>query len=165
MTSPLGPTQAYAFLFFYEQIWLNECPDEFKPTYYRRYVDNIFVLFRSPDHLEKFRNYLNSKHRNITFTYEKEQNTSMAFLDVLITRTSNGFKISVHCKPTFSGAYSNFNSFISEEYQLGLIFTFAISNVFNCFGFQSEVCYLKEILKKGAFPIKLIGKMQQKLFQ
>ena len=49
MGSPLSPTLANAF--FHEQIWLNECPDEFKPVYYRRYVDDIFVLFRSPDHL------------------------------------------------------------------------------------------------------------------
>ena len=114
---------AYAFSFFHEQIWLNEYPDEFKPTYYRKYVDNIFVLFRSPDHLEKFRNYLNSKHRNITFTCEKEQNNSMAFLDVLITRTSNGFKISAYRKPTFSAAYSYLNSFISEECKLGSVST------------------------------------------
>ena len=55
MGSPLGPTLANAFLCFHEQIWLNECPDEFKPAYYRRYIDDIFVLFRSPDHLEKFK--------------------------------------------------------------------------------------------------------------
>ena len=42
MGSPLGPTFANAFLCFHEQIWL----DEFKPVYYRRYVDDIFVLFR-----------------------------------------------------------------------------------------------------------------------
>ena len=121
--SPLGPTLASAFLCFHEQIWLNECPDEFKPVYYRRYVDDIFVLFRSPDHLEKFKNYLNSKHRTSRFTCEKEHNNSMPFSDVLITRTSNGFKTSVYHKPTFSGVYSNFNSFISEEYKVGLIFT------------------------------------------
>ena len=34
-------------------------------------------------------------------------------------------------KPTFSGVYSNFNSFILEEYKVG---TF-ISNVSSCFGF------------------------------
>ena len=71
MGYPLDPTLANTFLCFHEQIWLNECPDEFKPAYYRRYVDGIFVLFRSPDHLEKFKNYLNSKHRNIRFTSEK----------------------------------------------------------------------------------------------
>ena len=65
MGSPAGPTLASAFLCFHEQIWLNECRDEFKPAYYRRYIDDIFVLFLSPDHLEKFKNYLNSKHRNI----------------------------------------------------------------------------------------------------
>ena len=46
----------------------------------------------------------------------------MPFLDVLITRTSNGFKTSVYHKPKFSGLYSNFNSFISEEYEVGLIY-------------------------------------------
>ena len=47
MDSPLGPSLANAFLCFHEQIWLNECPEGFKPVYYRRYVDDIFVLFRS----------------------------------------------------------------------------------------------------------------------
>ena len=54
MGSPLGPRLANAFLAYYEQIWLNDCPNEFKPVYYKRYVDDIFVLFRSPHHLEKF---------------------------------------------------------------------------------------------------------------
>ena len=78
MGSPLGPTLANAFLCFHEQIWPNECPDEFKSVYYRRYVDDILVLFRSPNRLEKFKN-LNSKHRNIRFTCEKEHNNSMPF--------------------------------------------------------------------------------------
>ena len=138
MGSSLGPTLANAFLCFHEQIWLNECPEEFKPVYYRRYVDDIFALFRSPDYLQKFKNYLNSRHRNISFTCEKEQNNSMHFLDVLITRTSNGFKTSVYRKPTFSGVYSNFNSFIFEEYKVGFIFillfrTFSIVSNFKNF--------------------------------
>ena len=43
-------------------------------------IDDIFVLFRSPDHLEKSKNYLSSKYRNIRFICEKEQNNSMSFL-------------------------------------------------------------------------------------
>ena len=39
MGSPLGPTFANAYLCFHEHIWLNECADELKPAYYRRYVD------------------------------------------------------------------------------------------------------------------------------
>ena len=124
MGSPLGPSLANAFLCFHETIWLNDCPEDFKPVYYRRYVDDIFALFRSPDHLEKFTSYLNSKHKNIKFTYEKESNDSLPFLDILISRSENGFKTSVYHKPTFSGVYSNFNSFIYDFY-------IAIWNIFN----------------------------------
>ena len=154
MGSPLGPTLANAFLCFHEQIWPGECPDKFKPVYYRRYVDDIIALFRSPDHLDKFKNYLNSKHRNIRFTCEKEHNNSMPFLDVLITRSSNGFKTSVYHKPTFSGVYSNFNSFTSEKYKVGLIFTLlfrTFSTVLDFSRFHSKACHLKEILKKINF--------------
>ena len=122
MGSPLGPSLATAFLYFHEQIWLNDCPEDFEPVYYRRYVDDIFALFCSPDHLEKFTNSLNSKHKNIKFTYEKESNNSLPFLDILISRSENGFKTSVYHKSTFSGAYSNFNSFIYDEYKIGLAF-------------------------------------------
>ena len=47
MGSPLGATLANIFLCFYEQIWLENCPVEFKPVVYRRYVDDTFLLFRS----------------------------------------------------------------------------------------------------------------------
>ena len=83
----------------------------------------------------------------------------MPFLDVLITRNNNGFKTSVYPKPTFSGVYSNFNGFISEEYKVGLIFTllFRTFSIVSDFSrFHSEVYHLKEILKKNVFPIKLI---------
>ena len=113
----------FAFLCFHKQIWLNDCPEDFKPVYYRRYVDDLFALFCSPDYLDKFTDYLNSKHRNIKFTYEKESNNSLPFLDILISRSENGFKTSVYHKPIFSGVCSSFNSFINIQYKIGLIFT------------------------------------------
>ena len=77
MGSSLSPSVVYAFLAHYEQIWLNDCPDEFKSVYYKRYVDDIFVLFRPSHHHEKFNEYLNTKHANIKFTIEKEVNESL----------------------------------------------------------------------------------------
>ena len=66
-------TLANVFLCFHKQIWLNECADEFKPAYHRRYVDDIFDLFSSPDYLGKFKSYLNSKHRKISSTIRKNR--------------------------------------------------------------------------------------------
>ena len=133
MGSPLGTTLTNSFLYFNDWISANKCNGEFKPEYYRRSVDDILVLFRSPYNFEKLKNYLNFKHRNIRFTCEIEHNNFIPFSDVLITKTSNGFKTSVCHKPTFCGEYSNLNNFISEEYKIGLIFTL----LFGMFSFVS----------------------------
>ena len=36
--------------------------------------NDLLTTFRSPHHLEKFNEYLNTKHANIKFTSEKEVN-------------------------------------------------------------------------------------------
>ena len=35
MGSPLCPSLTNVFLCFHEQIWLKDCPEDFKPIYYR----------------------------------------------------------------------------------------------------------------------------------
>ena len=47
MGSPLGPTLANIFLCHWEEIWLEKCPLKFKPLYYKRYMDDTFLLFSS----------------------------------------------------------------------------------------------------------------------
>ena len=47
--------------------------------FYRRYIDDIFVLFSSPDHADKFREYLSSNHPNIKFSLEKEKDGCLPF--------------------------------------------------------------------------------------
>lgn len=86
MGSPLGPTLANVFLCHHEQTWLNDCPSTYKPSLYKRYVDDVFVLFTSMVQLESFSSYLNSKHCNIYFTFEKEHDSSFSFLDIKIGR-------------------------------------------------------------------------------
>ena len=64
MGSPLGSTLANTFLCHYEKLWLDRCPPKFKPVVYRRYVDDVFVLFKSKDHLLLFAKYMNTRHKN-----------------------------------------------------------------------------------------------------
>ena len=72
MGFPLGPILASIFLPHHEENWLNKCPIEFKPSFYGRYVDDIFVLFESPESAHSFHEYMSSKHQNINFTVEQE---------------------------------------------------------------------------------------------
>ena len=54
---------------------------------------------------------MNSKHRNIKFTVEREENDSLSFLDINIFRNNWKFQTLVYRKPTFSGVLTNFESF------------------------------------------------------
>ena len=63
---------------------MQECPASFnKPLYYRKYVDDTFLIFKDDTHIPLFLKYLNSKHKNIIFTHEIENNGSIPFLVVL----------------------------------------------------------------------------------
>ena len=68
MRSPLSPALANIFMSSFESKWLKDCPRNLEPVLYRRYVDDIFVLFSSIDQAEKFKKYLSSKHPSINFS-------------------------------------------------------------------------------------------------
>ena len=134
MGSSLGSTLVDLFLCYHEK-WFNKCPGEFKPVFYRRYVGDIFVLFGKEEHLKLFLNYFNSCHKNIKFTSEKETNNKLSFLDIEISRDKNQFITSVYRKPTFSGVFSHFDSFIPRGYKFNLVSTL----IFHCYSICCSV--------------------------
>ena len=154
MGSLLGPTLANIFLCFHEQIWLDNCPVEFKPVIYRRFVDDTFLLFRSKEHIEKFRLYLNCQHPNIKFTSEIEENNSISFLDIKINRDNNRFLTSVYRKPTFSGVFTNFDSYIPLSYKSGLISSLLYRAFKLCSNF--EIFHREIILKERVHHLTLL---------
>lgn len=85
MGSPLSPVVANLFVEQFEKRALDSYP--LKPTSWKRYVDNTNVKWpRGNDELNKFFRHLNSLSENIKFTMEVEENKSIPFLDVLITK-------------------------------------------------------------------------------
>ena len=126
------------------------------------YIKNTCLVHTIPMNSEYLNTneYLNTKHAYIKFTNEKEVNGSLPFLDVLISRNNKGFTTAVYHKSTFSGVYSNFNSFIADENKHGLIFTllFRIFSIISDFSkFHEKVNYLKDVLKKNSFPTTSSG--------
>ena len=79
MGSPMSAPMANIFLSHHEVHWLQDCPVEFRPLLYKRYVDDTFLAFEKKDHIEKFFNYMNSRHPNILFTREYESNNKISF--------------------------------------------------------------------------------------
>ena len=161
MGSPSGPTLANIFLCFHEQIWLDNCPVEFKPVIYRRFVDDTFLLFRSKEHIEKFRLYLNCQHPNIKFTSEIEENNSISFLYIKINRDNNRVLTSAFREPTFSDIFTNFDSYLPLSCKSGLISSLLYRAFKLCFNFEifhQEIIFLKDIFKRNGYPSNFIHK-------
>ena len=114
MGSVLRLSLANTFLAHREQNWSDSCPFEYRPWYYRWYVDDIFVLFKSSDHWKRFQSYLNSCHVNTLFTIETEQNNKTSFLNVNVISEQGRFITSNYRKTAFSGAYTLLNSLLTD---------------------------------------------------
>ena len=115
---------ANIFLCHHEDIWLQNCPTNFKPVFYRRYIDDTFILFKDPSHIPKFREYLNKQHPNIQFTSEVENNRILNFMDISIKRNQDdSFTTSVYRKETFTGLATNYLSFVPNIFKINAVNT------------------------------------------
>ena len=159
MGSPLCPTFANCFLSFHEENWLDECPLSFKPLYYRRYVDDTFLLFKDPLHIPKFQHYLNSKHEYIKFTVEHETKGKIPFLDVMLTRQDNTISTSIYRKPTFTGLGMSYLSFIPIQFKINAIKTLLYRCYHLCsdwYSIHTEIDFLTKYFQNNKFPLHLI---------
>ena len=150
---------ANVFLSFFEVKWLEQCPKEFKPVFYRRYFDDIFVLFESAEHLSKFRDYFNTCHPNMSFSFEQEKNGKLSFVDGDVSREKGKFVTSVSRKPTFSGVYTHFGSFLPTVYKFGMVYTL-VYRFFKIYSdwtkFHEEPSVLKQVFLKNGYPLSFI---------
>ena len=132
---------------------------------YRRFVDNTFLLFRSKEHFENFRFYLNCQQSKIKFTSEVEEKNCICFLD--INRENNIFLTSLYSKPTFSGVFTNSDIYIPFSYKSGLISSL-LSRAFKlCSNFEifhQEIIFLKYIFKMNGCTSNFIDKRVDKIF-
>ena len=155
MGSPLSPLFANIFMSFHEKTWLHNCPSLFKPLLYRRYVDDCFLLFKSLNHVPLFLDYLNRQHPSISFTSELEKDSKLPFLDVEIFRSNGKFSTSVCRKPTFTGLFTNFHSFIPLAYKRSLV-SCLLHRIFNLCStnenFHAQLEVVRKLFNLNGFP-------------
>ena len=90
------------------------CP--LKPSYYRRYIDDVLILWsHSTTELNKFITSLNNYHPSIKFTSEVNPN-KITFLDINIYKGPNfeltkKLDVETYIKPTDRQAYIHANSY------------------------------------------------------
>ena len=160
-----SPIVANIFLNHFETHCLAECPINFKPQFYRRYLDDTFLIFRNEDQAKQFFNFINNRHNNITFTFEGSTENSIAFLDVKVTRKNDLFSTSIYRKPTFTGQGIIFFSNIYHKYKSAALFTlinraFKLSSSYELF--HNELTFLKHYFQNNGFSISYFNSTVKK---
>ena len=115
MGSPLAPLLANVFMCELENRTVPKLLNYMTP--WHRYVDDTFT-FIDPMKIEMICEELNSFHPNIQFTYEKESENQLPFLDTLIERLPSGrLTTTVYRKPTSTNIYINWNSYAPKNWK------------------------------------------------
>ncbi|CAF3033919.1 unnamed protein product [Rotaria sp. Silwood2] len=158
MGNPLAPIIADLWMQKMEQK-LNRFSTN-KPMIWLRYVDDVFCLFTiSKTKILEFHTRINKWHNNLHFTLKFEENNSIEFLDVLVTREQNRLITSLYRKPTHTGLYMLWDSCQSRRYKLGLIRTLVIRIYRICSTEEivnKELNLLQQTLTKNGYPPHII---------
>jgi len=155
MGSPIAPLLADVIMNHVIDQALKKINVQNKPIVRWRYVGDIFVAFNDMNALDIFFDTLNSVHNNITFTKELECVDSLAFLDFLIGKTQSGIQTTTYRKPTHSGLYTHWTSFIPHHQKRNLVFGLLdradkIASTYNAM--HSEFMNIKSMLIRNECP-------------
>ena len=95
------------------------CP----PKFWKRYVDDTFCALKTQE-VDKFHRHISSIEETIQFTTEKESESKIAFLDVLVSRSPDKtLNTTVYRKSIHTDKYLDFNSNPPIAHKLAVIRT------------------------------------------
>ena len=97
-------------------------------------------------------------HSALKFTFEKEENDELPFLDVLVEKSHEGFLTSVFRKPTFTRQYFRGDSFGPTKRKTNLIEALVHRALMICLKgkLQHELENISSILWNNGYPESII---------
>ena len=135
--SPLEPILTKVLMVKLENILVPRLDQHVKK--WKRYVNDTFAYARN-ESIDYVLTTLNSFHPNISFTYEKENNSQLPFLDVLFIRNGTHLDTTVYRKDTHDDLCLHWDAFAPVSWKRGTLRTLVNR--------ACLVCSNKELLHK-----------------
>lgn len=169
MGGPLSALLAEIYLQQFEKnnILTPTNPHHRKILFYRRYVDDSFIVFKGTKRQANvFLKYLNNIHNSIKFKMELEDNNCLNFLDVKITKVNNSnYEFGIYRKPTQTDLVIPKNSNHPYQYKLSafrsMIYRLLTYNLCSR-EFEKEKNIIKQIAFNNGYDIQLIDNLIRK---
>ena len=138
-----------------------------KPIVFYRYVDDCFAVFNNKRSVVEFENILNSMHPNIKFTTEMQTNNSLRFLDVLVNNSQSTLSTSTFRKPTHTGLFAKWSSFVPRRYKVNLV-NCLLDRCYKICSFYELICeeveHIKTMLSRNGYPKYFLDKCVREFF-
>ena len=112
---------------------------------------------------------LHSFDKNIQFTFEEENDETIPFLDILISRKRNNITTTLYRKSTCNDIYLNWNAFASATWKRGTLKTL-VERAYVIFAtdqlLERELKYLEKLFyKKNNYPEYVVKQILDKAFE
>ncbi|XP_072039314.1 uncharacterized protein [Amphiura filiformis] len=165
---PVSPITANLYMEFLEEQAIATAPLNCKPRLWKRYVEDILEIVKD-NQVDNLTHHLNNTDPtdSIKFTYEKEVDGRIPFLDTLIVRKEDGsVKLLVYRKATHTDQYLNFRSHHPIYHKLGVVRTLLDRMdkiVTETEDRQKEEDNIKKALKTCGYPEWTIETVKKKI--
>ena len=165
MGSALGPVIANIFMVELEKSLIPTMVE--KVSLWFRYVDDTFTFIKKGE-VNSVVDALNGFHENIEFTFEREADNHISFLDVKVIKNADGsFKTDIHRKSTDTNVYLSWKSYAPKSWKIGTLkglirraFTICSTNEYQ----SNELAFLKKVFVQiNGFPSKIVSRTIHKI--
>uniref|UniRef100_A0A5S6Q2U1 Reverse transcriptase domain-containing protein n=1 Tax=Trichuris muris TaxID=70415 RepID=A0A5S6Q2U1_TRIMR len=159
MGTPLSPILAEIFMEHFEEKAFRTAHPSITPRFFKRYVDDMFSFTKAGEE-ELFLEHLNNMFPEyISLTIEKETDNKLPFLDSLVIRSAEGFKTTVHRKPTHSDHYLDFSSHHHQSVMKRIINGMVDRAIAICDAefLEKQLKHITNTLRSNGYPGKLIS--------
>ena len=158
MGSPSAPSFANG--------WLSKFDDNIKDNaqLYSRYMDDILRNIKS-NQIESKLDEINNVHPNLKFTVEQENNNSIPFLDMKITRSHGKLSSTWYSKSTDTGLTMNFHALAPIKYKKSVV-SGMVYRIFHACStwenFHHSLVKAKTILENNQYPSSFYERIIEK---
>ena len=113
---------------------------------------------------EEFLIRLNGLHSSLQFTFEKEKNNYLPFLNIHVEQTKGSYETKVYHKPMFTGQYLRWEFFTPIKRKASLMSTLVHRALKICSKskLKEEINQIKEILLDNGYPEDFVLKQISK---
>lgn len=157
MGTRIGPNYANIFMGLLENKFLANC--EYKPFYYKRFIDDIFLIWHhSESQLLSFIADLNNAHPAISFSHSYSP-VNISFLDVMVTLRNGKLITNLYRKPTDRQQYLHFSSSHVKHNKTSIPYSQAVRFKRICSDsseFSRHCEQLRSALEKQSYPASII---------